>query len=67
MANHLLYHVPDLHLANVIVQAANAYPIDFDDCGFGYLAYDAASGSRPPPSATEHSGRILASEQRREG
>lgn len=32
----------DLHMHNVLARDGRAYPIDFDDCGFGWLMYDMA-------------------------
>ena len=32
----------DMHLSNVLFQAGEARPIDFDDCGVGYWLYDMA-------------------------
>jgi Ser/Thr protein kinase RdoA (MazF antagonist) len=30
----------DMYAENVLFRAGEAYPIDFDDCGFGYWMYD---------------------------
>lgn len=32
----------DLHQANYLFHRSSVYPIDFDDCGFGYWLYDLA-------------------------
>jgi Ser/Thr protein kinase RdoA (MazF antagonist) len=45
-AGRTLIHA-DLHLGNVIFAGGQACPIDFDDCGDGYLGYDLATTLSP--------------------
>ncbi|MBI3891188.1 MAG: phosphotransferase [Candidatus Wallbacteria bacterium] len=40
--SHALIHA-DLHFGNVVFASGQACPIDFDDCGYGYLTYDLAT------------------------
>jgi Ser/Thr protein kinase RdoA (MazF antagonist) len=37
----------DLHFGNVVFEAGDVHPIDFDDCGIGYWLYDIAAAMRP--------------------
>jgi Ser/Thr protein kinase RdoA (MazF antagonist) len=44
----------DLRLANLLIDGSNVKVIDFDDCGFGWLMYDAAT----PVSFHEHEPQV---------
>jgi Ser/Thr protein kinase RdoA (MazF antagonist) len=44
----------DLRLANLLIDGSNVKVIDFDDCGFGWLMYDAAT----PVSFYEHEPQV---------
>lgn len=46
----------DLRLANLLVDGAEVKVIDFDDCGFGWFLYDAAT----PVSFHEHDPKVPA-------
>ena len=44
----------DLRLANLLIDSGNVKAIDFDDCGFGWYMYDAAT----PVSFYEHEPQV---------
>ena len=44
----------DLRLANLLIDGDNVKAIDFDDCGFGWYMYDAAT----PVSFYEHEPQV---------